>query len=152
MDKFNLPLTDDEREELKERPVGSDKLHAFTNKDIIKLRKSIGMKLEKYLNELDQTLTEEHKKIYEVFPRHGFYTDKEDSIKRIIGIYTKDGKVSLLAVSCMITQKNTTPEIVPMDSVEEIEYWSDEQINKISHSPTYSYYIDPLGWLCFINK
>lgn len=151
MDKFQNMLTDEEKEDVKKREL----LRNVNITDLdLNLRKSIAQKFEQYINQADHTMSDEYKEIYEKYPRWCFYTDKKNKniVRRAYGVCKyKNGSFGLHMVSCMIGLNNDVIGGVPVDTVEIIDEWQEDQLLKIQLSSRPYAFLDPLGWTHFIN-
>lgn len=170
-------LTDDERLEFQQNPVGSDGMENLSA-ERMRLRKSIAEKI--WIAVKDDATREcdaDQKKVYEAFPPYRFYTDKDclSRARRAYGICKYDGEkqsknngdseksggiseknigtgdktYGLHMVSAMMLYCNDVFGGVPVDSVVAVEEWSEEQKQIIRLCPCPSLFFDPCAWIVF---
>lgn len=114
------PLNDEENEIMRQQPNSI----YLSNNTIIE-RKRVAQKLCRWYLEVDNTLDNRTKAIYEQYPMWAFYEDKESKVgiqwlyhitlrvsklpKRVFGVMVmSDGSVNLHTVSCMMMFPNVT--------------------------------------------
>lgn len=169
-------LNEEEREELKKYPIGSNGFATLQNdKKRFGLRKSVSRKIWNMVCEpmmTDIGDDEGLKETYRNYPPYCFFGDKNApaSVRRIYGVCygekatatTKNAEPEaekeeaepqkefrLHACSAMLGWVNDVVGGVPVEDAVILEEWSEEQLEKISFCPAASFYYDPCGWVVF---
>ena len=141
---YNM-LTPTERKELDENPIGR-------SVGDLKLRQNIGKKWDRFINEIDNTLPQDFKIIYDAYPRWGFYTTLDGkAIRRSYGVikYAQEngGRYGLQMIDC-----TDNIDKVPIMDVILIYRWNEEQLAKINKSSNPMRFKDPLAWMDIIRS
>lgn len=147
-------LTVEEQKELKDFPIPT----APKDEKQLRQRQQIGKKMCAHAILTDETMSPEHKQIYEKFPMWRFYTDAKSSshiARRMYGICGQDdkGKWSLYMVSARVRWVNDVIGGVPCDEVRALDEWTSEQLVFLNEwaLPEQRYvlatFLDPLGFI-----
>jgi hypothetical protein len=152
-----------------------DRIDHFPNtihlsKELIEERKSLGKRLCQRFIDVDDTLDEKTKKVYEKYPMWCFYEDVNTGLpKRVYGVgWMEDGSYRLHTIACLMLYSNdaiggnkhdvsssllTTNEPASgtsPDSLRKIDNWSKTQLIQMELNRGGSYYADPLGFYQFL--
>lgn len=149
-----LGLTDEEEKELKDFPIPT----APRDEKQLRLRQQIGKKMCAHAIIADETMSPDHKRIYEKFPMWRFYTDAKRSpyiARRMYGICGNDDKDkwSLYMVSARVMWVNDVIGGVPCDEVLALDEWTSEQLvflkeRALPEQPkVMATFLDPLGFI-----
>ncbi|RYE17152.1 MAG: hypothetical protein EOP45_16310 [Sphingobacteriaceae bacterium] len=102
---MSCQLTDEEKKRIHDFPDAID-----LSKELVEERKFLGKKLCQFLFEMDDTLEEKTRKVYEKYPMWCFYEDVDSGMpKRVYGVvWMSDGSYRLHTISCMMLFSNDT--------------------------------------------
>jgi hypothetical protein len=156
-----VALTDEEKKELKDHPIGSanmDKLHE--DEERFELRKSIAKKMWEVIKEPSLADIDDPGmlQVYEDFPPYKFYGDKEydGTARRAYGVCRLEDNndptkidYALHMVSAMMIVCNDVVGGVKVESVVPQDEWTEKQREKIAFCPIPSLYYDPCAFLVF---
>lgn len=140
-------LSPEQRKELADRPFGTQ-FTDFTESQL-NMRIEIGKIFWNLMSEMDSSLTEEMKAIYEKYPLWAFYTDEDEVvIKRSfgVGVY-ENGHPCLHTMTCMIMFTNETVGGTPVENVIRTDRWNADQLDRIKLNNAPGMFCDPLGFL-----
>lgn len=147
-----MELTSEEQLELSTRPI-SPEWRDFTE-DQIKTRVEIGKKFMEYIIKDDITMEPWAKEIYTKMPMWGFYIDPKFRVRRRVfgALKQSDSTPGVHAASAHFLWTNYVIGGVPINELERIDRWTEEDKMFFKGNNCPGLFLDPLGFIQFISE
>ena len=145
-------LTEDEREELRTTPAGS--IIEMDEQQFVR-RLNIAKKLCFGFFVNDQSLSEQHRELYQMFPLWGFYLTKNAPLpKRSFGVMynSETGEILLHTVACFTLFSSVTVGGTPEKDLVQVDRWPEKVFDIIKSSTSGGIFADPLGFLVLLDQ
>ncbi len=144
-----LLLTAEEGAEIRSRPPGT---FIKPDDERFALRLTLAKKFCDYFLDDDNTLTAEHREIYQRFPMWAFYEGvPSGSCQRVYGVaMTTTGEPMLHTITKLLTHNNVG--VISCDAVRRIDTWNEDQLSSLSLTANGWAFTDPLGFLAILYR